>query len=212
MKHVKMLGLAVVAAGVLMALIGAGAASATVFCKVEPTAGGSTTGTVCPAGNAYPAGTEIHLALSEPAKMTLSFKTYECLKSTIKGNTGNEGSASETVSVPLSTMTFSECNCSTVVLKPGTLEIHWIPDTYNGTVTVSGQEQTYTCNTIFGSMHCLITPSVHDMGIIKGSTQPTQVTNNRPVDPTSPLCDEEPEWDGLYEVVTPKPLWIAAHT
>jgi len=211
MKYVKMMCLAA-AAVALVALLGVGAASATVLCKVEPTTGGVTTGTVCPAGQAYPAGTEIHLKLTTAAKMTVGFFTYECLESTIKGETGNEGSATETVNVPLSAMTYGKCNCSTVALKRGSLEIHWIPDTYNGTVTVSGQEVTYTCNTIFGTMHCLITPTVHDIGVIKGSTEPTQVTENRSLDPTSALCNEKPEWDGLYEVASPRPLWIAGHT
>lgn len=210
MKYVKTLSLAAIAAAALTAFIGAGTASATVLCKVEPT--GSPTGTVCPPGNAYSAGTELHMSLAEPAKLTSKMFTYECKAGTLKGKTGNEGSATETVKVPLETMTFSQCNCETKVLKPGTLEIHWISGTRNGTVTISGEEETFTCNTIFGGIHCLITPSTHDIGTIIGGKQPEQKTENRQVDPTNILCDENPEWDGRYQVTSPNPLWIADHT
>lgn len=210
MKYVKSLGLAAIAAAALMAFVGATTASATVLCKTAPT--GSTTGTTCPEGWAYPAGTEIHMTLTGTAKLTTTFKNYECTGSTMKGKTKNEGNASETVIVPLETLTYSGCNCQTVVLKPGTLEIHWIADTNNGTATASGEEETLSCSTIFGTMHCLITPTDHDVGTIIGGKEPEVITENRPLDPTSPLCEENPEWDGTYQVTSPKPLWIAAHT
>lgn len=212
MKYVKTLVIAAVAAAAVLAVAGAGTASATVLCKVEPTTGGSTTGTVCPAASAYSAGTEIHMTLTGRVKLTTTFKTYECLKSTMKGKTENEGSASETVKVPLESLTYSECNCQTFVLKPGKLEIHWTTDTNNGTVTASGEEETLSCSTIFGTMHCLITPTDHDVGTIIGGKEPEVITQNPPLDPTSPLCDEKPEWEGTYQVTSPKPLWIAAHT
>lgn len=213
MKYVKALLLAAVATTALLAFFGASTASATVLCKTEPTGGGTgTKGTTCPEGWSYSAGTEIHMTLTGPAKLTLPFKSYECLESTINGKTTKEGSATETVVVPLSTMTFGKCNCETKVLKPGTVEIHWIADSNNGTATISGEEETFTCNTIFGSMHCLITPSVHDIGTIIGGEHPEQKTENRQLDPTNPLCAENPEWDGTYSVTAPGKLWIAAHT
>jgi hypothetical protein len=87
MKHLKIIGLAVVAASALMALMGASSAFAgtTSLCKVstEP----------CPAGSQYPAGTKLKgsTPAGEPALLTTSkaIGTVECA-STVEGETSEE--------------------------------------------------------------------------------------------------------------------------
>lgn len=75
MKYGKMLIFAATATVALVAVMGIGTASATVLCRVEPTEGSpATKGTVCPAGQAYPAGTEMHAVLIGVGKLTTSFK------------------------------------------------------------------------------------------------------------------------------------------
>jgi hypothetical protein len=216
MKYVKMLGLAAVAMAALMAVFGASSASATVLCKTKPTESG-TTGTTCPTGWAYPAGTKNHAVSVGGIALHTSGLTIECKSSTIEGEFENEGSATETVKGPVKTLTFEGCNCEVKVLKTGTQEVHWVPDTFNGTVTGNGAEITATCSTIFGTLHCIYVANNLDLGESTASTSPetaailhVNVTVAR--SPTNALCEEEAKWTATYETTTPKPLWFAAHT
>ena len=97
MKYVKTLSLAAVAAAALMAFVGASTASATVLCKTPGT--GSPTGTVCPAGEAYPKETEVHAVSEGNVVLTTGseFTEITCKKGTVIGKAGDEGSATETV-------------------------------------------------------------------------------------------------------------------
>ena len=231
MKYVKMLGLAAVAAAALMAFVGASTASATVLCKVEGT--GPPTGTTCPANSAYPAGTEVHAVLDPgtgPAKLVTSFKTIECKASTVKGSTSNEGSATETVkgTIEAKNLTFSECNCEVKVLAGGSLEIHWGEtienekkekewrgDTgHDATLTSTGAEVTSECSTVFGLVHCIYKTNGTTLGVLThGNPATMDIENsNIPRLVTNPLCAEKAEWSAKYEVTTPKPLFVAAHT
>jgi hypothetical protein len=218
MKYVKTLALAVVAAAALMAFVGASSASATVFCKTQPTTGGgSTQGTTCPEGWAYPAGTRNHEVNVGNVLLKTGFKNIECEESTIKGAIKNEGSATETPNGPVETLTFGKCNCSTTVLLNGTQEFHWIPDTFNATITSNGSTVTANCSTIFGTVHCNYVTEHTDLGEITGSANGStaavvHIHAELPRESTSGLCDEEAFWEGTYEVKEPKPVWFAAHT
>jgi hypothetical protein len=218
MKYLKILGLAAVAATALMAFVGASSASATVFCKTQPTTGGSgTTGTTCPAGWAYTAGTRNHEVNVGKVTLTTAFKNIECKKSTIEGEIENEGSATETPSGPVRSLTFEECNCEVKVLRNGTQEFHWIADTFNATLTADGTETTASCTSIFGTEHCIYVTSHSDLGSITASENATtaavaHIETTIPVLETDSLCAEQSGWKGTYEVTSPKPLWFAAHT
>jgi len=240
MKYVKMLGLAAAAVAALMAFVGASTASATVLCKVEGEKGATgLTGTTCPAEKAYPKGTEIHAVLDPgtgPAKLTTAFKNIECEESTVSGKTSNEGSATETVTGSVEVLTFGKCNCEVNVIKKGTLEVHWInvldknengeviaeTGGHNGTLTSNGAEVTAQCNTIFGAVHCIYVTENTDLGTAtasgkneKGEATPATMdieSANIPRLATSGLCAETAKWDAKYEVTSPKPLYVAAHT
>jgi len=202
MKYAKMLCLAVAAAA-LVAFVGASSASATVLCSTTPNAEG-----VCPSGWTYPAGTSIHAVNTTTVRLDTTFKTVECTGSTITGETSNKGSASETITGPEGTLTFSGCNCTVNVLKAGTLEIHWISSTHNGTVTSNGSEVTVTCSTIFGNVHCIYVTENDSIGDLTGGNpaifHSTAVIKRKA---TNGLCSEESTWTATYEVTSPKPLY-----
>jgi hypothetical protein len=211
MKYLKMLGLAAVAAMALMAFVGASSASATVLCKVPGT--GTTTGTTCPAGEAYGAGQEIHAVLvsGTKAKLATSFKTIECEESTVKGETNAE--EAEPLTGPEGTLTFGKCNCEVIVAKAGTLSITWISGTHNGTLKSTGSETTVNCSTIFGNVHCIYVTNNTDIGTLTGGN-PAKVDANAEIPKltTNSLCSEQSTWTAEYEVTTPKPLYVAGHT
>src|SRR6478752_109063 len=162
MKPLKGLGLPAMAAAVLFALASASTASATVLCKNNASTA------ICIIGT-YGAGTEIKASLvSGNSKLSTPFKTVECSKSTISGKVENAGSSSSTVSGNLSSLTFSECNCEVKTLKNGSLELHQISGTDNGTATSTGAEITAQCSTIFGNVHCLYATEKTDLGTLVG--------------------------------------------
>jgi len=212
MKYVKMLGLAAVVVAALMALVGASSASATVLCKTPGT--GSPTGTTCPSGWAYTAGTTTHEVNEEKVTLTTTFKNIECKKSIIEVEIENEGSASETPKGPVKKLTFEECNCTVTVLKDGTQEFHWIEGTNNGTITSSGSEVTAICSSIFGTEHCIYVTENTDLGVSKGGAEATVeiAENDIPRLTTNELCAEKAAWDGKYKVESPKALYFTGHT
>lgn len=213
MRYVKSLGVAAVVAAALVTLVGTGTASATVFCKTNPS--GSPTGTICPAGEAYGSGTEIHAVLDPGTKYvtTTSYMTIECTESTFKGGTNQEGDATNTVVISLDTFTVGGCNCDVRILKAGTIETHWISGTHNGTVTSNGLEETVSCVTIFGTVHCIYLTVNTDIGTLTGGTPATiDATEDISRLPTNGLCDEKAIWHVQYKVTTPATLYVSGHT
>jgi hypothetical protein len=136
MKYVKTLGLAVVAAAALMAIAGAGTASATVFC--------STTTTPC--SSKWPAGTELRFTVTSGTsglwKSTAGETIANCPEGEIKGKMSNTGGATETVkeTVAASGLTWPGVGgcLRTITTEGGTLEFHAIAGTDNATITVTG--------------------------------------------------------------------------
>ena len=212
MKYVKMLGLAAVAAAALMAFVGASTASATVLCKTTGT--GSPTGTTCPAGSAYAVGQPIHavnvgntLLKDDGSGATL----ITCTGSTLQGEITNAGGTG-TVSGPISSLTFTGCDQHVTVLKPGTLEVHWIENTHNGTLTSNGAEVTTLTTTIFGNIHCIyVTNNTHLGELTDGNPAIVHANAIIPQKETSALCPGKARWVATYEVTTPKPLSVAGH-
>jgi hypothetical protein len=217
MKYVKMLGFAAIATAALMAFAGASTASATVLCKTPGT--GSPTGANCPAGQTYGAGAEIHMVSEGDIVFTTgsSFTEMTCKESTITAKTTNEGSTTETVtaSIEAKNFTWAACStpngfCTTTTVTGGTLEIHWIEGTHNGTVTDNGLVITSSCATNFGTIHCIYEPANEDIGTLTGGGTATADFENTPINivATSGLCPEAPKLDAKYEITTPKPLYV----
>jgi hypothetical protein len=210
MKYVKMLGLAAVAAAALMAFAGASSASASVLCKTKVNANGN-----CPAGWGYSG--EIHAVTEEPSVLT-GTTSMECKESTISGNlTEGTATSTETPNGAVTVFSIGTCNCEMIMVKTGTLELHAIKDTGNGTLTSNGTELTINCSTIFGKVHCIYITSNTDLGELTGSTTtgatPTiDITAEIPQAVTSSLCSERTVWHAKYKVTTPDTLDVATAT
>jgi hypothetical protein len=212
MKHLKMLGLAVMAAMALMAFTGASTASATALCK--------TNNTPCPIEWHYNTGTEIHATLDPGTtailKTTGGAIENTCSESTVAATTENTGGAEETVkaevivrhTAPVTTdLTFGGCTNTTDVLEGGTLEIHHIAGTMNGTLTAKGFKVTI----LLAGVTCIYTAGAGiDLGTLTGGTMATMDVNavvNK--SEGSFLCPATAIWEAKYTVTKPEPLYVS---
>lgn len=172
MKSLRFLALAVPLAA-LLALVVAGTSSATVLC--------STAVNPCPAGQKVPAGTFGRGSLKPGTSGVITSTTGEtidtCTKATASGTLENPGSATETVREKGGALNIIWENCTFVMktLQVGTVEVHHITGTNNGTLTASGFET--TINTVlFGS--CTYTYGAGtDVGVVTGGNPPTLDAN-----------------------------------
>src|SRR5215467_14518633 len=136
MKHVKTLALAAVAAGALMAFVGAGTASATVIC--------STTADPCTspwANQTMDLSLIGSSVLKEPGPEGETLNT--CNSGTIKGTmTNGTSTATASVAVKAENLTWGGCTSTSTAVTGPSLEVHKIAGTSNGTVTASGLQFT----------------------------------------------------------------------
>lgn len=204
MKHFKVIGLAAVAAMALTAFLGAGSASATVLCKTQMTEG------CAAAGWDYPIGTVIDASLE--AETTLRLKNTSgttlvtCTASTVKGETTNTGSATETVDGNASVLTFEGCDNPIHLVTPGSFEVHSIVGTDNGTVTANGVTVILT---IFG-VSCVYTTDGTHAGVATGGSMGTVDFNTvLKKEVGGFLCPETIIWNGAYTVTSPEPLYVS---
>ena len=196
MKYVKMFGLAALAAA-LMAFVAAGTASAT---ELDG-----------PGGAMVTTGTSITAAAEGTTTLHPPIGDISCTASTVAGKTGNTGSSTETVSGALSSLTFTGCNATVTVLKPGSLEIHTqeTKSNNNGTLTSSGAEVTV----VFLGFHCIFSTSNTDIGTLTGSAN-TGKTATLDISAKIPrtggtsgaFCGSTAEWTGNYSVTSPDTL------
>jgi hypothetical protein len=209
MKYLKMLALAAVAAGALMAFIGASTASAAVIC--------STTADPCPAGQKWPAETHIKftaigsLLLKETGASGNTLDT--CTGGTVAGKLTNAGGAGVTATGPVETLTWSGCSLPTNTLVKGKLEVKKIAGTSNGTIVADGEFQV-TINTVFfGSCIYGVTSgnSLGDLTEGKGQTateggEPAIFHANAVAERFSGsnvVCPETSNWTGTYQLTEP---------
>lgn len=207
MKYVKMLGLAAVTAAALMALGGAGTASAGVIC--------STTISPCPPGQAWPntpngidfssensSGTGAGKLLVET---TGGIIRNEC-ESTIQGTLKN-GSATTKPTLSGISWSWTNCTFTTDNIKIGTLEFDNITGSSNGTVTVDTSfEWTTIISTLEGNKSCLyVFPVGLDLGTINEGNPPTMSINvvvNTALG-QDPNCPTDTRWTANYKLTTP---------
>jgi hypothetical protein len=152
MSCLKMLGLAAVAAAALLAIAAAGTASATVLCH--------STSTSCP--EKWKVGTEPRFIVKPGTagiwKDTSGGIAANCPKGELRGTITNAGSGTETVKATVEkngiTWPGVEGCIKTETIEGGTLEIHAITGSDNGTVTVSGFKITITIEGL-GGVSCV---------------------------------------------------------
>jgi hypothetical protein len=156
MKHLKCLGLAVLAAMALTALLGAGAASAT---------------TLQAGGKNLPAGSEFVTTLqsgsSSIMKDEFGTTTDTCTQSENRNKTTNETGAQVTSNVTLQQT--SSCTHLVTVLKNGKGAIEWTSG-LNGRVIASESEVT-VMSTFFGASAVCKTGTGTTIGTLTGSKE-----------------------------------------
>jgi hypothetical protein len=203
MKTLPPISLVVMAVIALLMLVGASTTTATVLCKT----------TTSPCTSAYPKGTELHAKLAEgtTAIVEVGGLTEDtCTSSTFKGETENDGSSTETVKAPLTTLTFTGCSNTTKVIKPGSLEVAY-SEKGAGTVTSKSAEVTVVA---FGFISCILkTGEGTKLGTLDepaSSESDTVLT----VSATIPLSGAGCPKGGAtltadYTVTAPKPLYLS---
>ena len=204
MKYLKMLGLAAIAAGALMAFVGAGTASATEL--------------TCSAGVMCAAPTHIHAVNEGTVTLDPIIGKIECGESTVTGR-ASTGSSSTTVAsvnergeaAELEALTFGSCNAAITVEKKGSLEIHTRTASAdgNGTLTSKGAQ----IKIVFSGITCTATTGTGvDIGTVTGSKNLSNKTATLDIEATIPLdgafCGGSASWTGSYLVTTPDYLDI----
>ena len=171
MNHVKLPALIAVAAMALMALLGAGTASATVLCKT------ATSGSPC--GEAWKFSGTIKGSMA-PETSGLSKETggevfNTCKSGTVEGS-ASAGGATSTVTGNTTSLTVGSCTFPTKNISSCEGEIHYISGTNNGTVTAKGCE--VTTNTVFFGSCVYGLSSTTDIGIVEegGSKEAAKVS------------------------------------
>lgn len=201
-----MLVLALAATAVAIAFVGIGTASATVLCKTTTT----------PCSSPYGKGIVLVSTLASQTSNVLetnfekeNFVLQTCAQTQVKVEIENSGSATSTVAGPVRQLAGGLCAYPMSTIKLGSLEIHHIAGTDNGTVTGFFTEVTVS-TTFFGS--CIYgAGSGTDFGTLVGGESPTLKVNAivKRVG-GEPFCPNEARWTGEYKVTEPKPLYVEA--
>jgi hypothetical protein len=197
MKYLKMLALAAVAAGALMAFIGAGTASASKLCSTTTDPCTSPWANQTLDFSIAPGGTSV---LKEPGAGGEVLDT--CSQSTIEGALTN-GDATKTanVFVTKANLTWAGCTKTTQTTAGGTLEIHKIAGTSNGTVTGSGFRKTYL---VFGFIDCEYEVGEGlDIGTITEGKPANLQVKSATVKSKGFGCPEEAVWSAEYTLTAP---------
>jgi len=214
MKHLKTLGLAVVAAAALMAFVGTGTASATPtsLCKAPTTPAGLP---ICEGIHLYPAGTNIHAVLEAGTKLSIPTPNgvVECNTATL--NAFTEQQTAMPLGANVNALTFNACEdegepVDVEAVKPGTLDIEIIDLpvwTHNGTLTLTGTEIKILWT--FTGAECFY--DAGHAGVLTGGPMAT-------IDWSGPLtwtkgnllcAGGNGTWNGAFTVTSPEPLWVS---
>jgi hypothetical protein len=204
MRHLKMLGLAMVAAAALMAFLGGGSASATVLCKTNIESG-------CAAsGWAYSSGTEINASLEGSFIVSNTSGSVEntCTEVSNNGSTTNAGSATITVIWTITSWSISNCAQTTVVtLAHTTIELHWIPGR-NARLTVRG----FRFHMILFGVKCAygFGEGGVELGTLTGGNPATMDVNAViPKVEGSFLCPGDLRLESNFKITSPVPLYVS---
>ena len=197
MKHLKMFGLAVMAAAALMAVVGAGTASATALYNN---------------GTKLAENAEISSTLSSTAKLgTTGGETLvTCTSGGVNGTISNAGGSGVDVVGNITSLTWGGCNHTTNTTANGSLSITYT-EGMNGTVKGSGSKVTVS---ILG-VSCEYGSNKTELGTATGTTEGegnATIAINTVVEKVggSFLCPSDATWQAEYEVTSPTPLSVAS--
>ena len=199
MNRVKMFGLFALTATALMSF--AASASAT---TVTSPKGTTYTGAIV-------ASSEGHAIFHDASGLGI---TIECNQS-LEWKVEKHG-AGVTVAGPVASMTWTNCtnNWSYTTLKAGSLELHNVSGSENGTLTSAGAEWTSKQST--SGLHCIYsTGAATDFGTLTGSTVTggnatldIAATINRTGGSSGILCGSKLTWTGSFRFTTPATLYV----
>jgi len=195
MKHLKMLGLAAIAALGLMAFVGAGTASATTLAT-------DSAGTI-----KYAAGTTLHATLETGTSATLTDTSGNTI-ATCTGSTvhGTIGTASGTwVEGANSSLTWEGCNQTTDTVNLGSMDIMQTTGD-EGEVRSTGSNVTLQ---IFGVSCTYGTGEGTKLGTITGGEAPTmKITATIPKTAGGFLCPSTGIWHASFIITSPHAVHI----
>jgi fibronectin-binding autotransporter adhesin len=193
MKHLKMLGLAAIAALGLMAFVGAGVASASTALSTD------SAGTI-----KYATGTVVDATLSGTAILESGSTTLDtCTGGTVKGATTNETGASVTGNI--SALTWTGCTNTTDTTALGSLSI---TKGTGDTGSVSGSGSKVTVNTL-GVTCTYGTGTGTTLGTITGGSEPSlNISTTVPKIEGSFICPSSASWTATYIVTEPHAVHI----
>ena len=220
MKHLKILGLAVVAAMALMAVT-AGSASAAKVCSTS--AGTHTPTTACGTGDGWVYSGEIKASLTPKTAATLVARsasnsiitTVTCTGSeaagTVNGTTG-EGS--------LTSLTFVTSTCSSGLCPNGVhAESENLPWA-TSVASTSGTNGTMTTKNVTGEFVCTGAFGINTTCTYSAASATTSITGGEPAEMVATavplaktvgaesICGAKSEWSGSYQITTPTSLFI----
>lgn len=195
MKHVKTLGLAAVAAMALMALVGAGTASATggVLC--------STATDPCTAPWSTPQPLVFSLQGSAHLEDTNGNTLDTCTGSTVEGELTSNKSGGEATGKNTN-IAWSSCSATTDTTKPGKLRITALA---NGNGTLYSDEEIKVTINIFGSCEYGVTNGV-DLGTLTEGKGTSAVFHAEAIATrlSGFICPTTAKWTATYVLTTPK--------
>jgi len=201
MRYAKMLALAAMAAGALMAFIGAGTASANVVC--------STNESPCPAGQKWPD----HIAnvdfSSEGSTRLIDVATGEttdtCKESTLTG-TFTQGTTATNPGNPIlhaTELKWTNCTFPTKTTELGTLELDPIVGG-KGNATVTGKNFKVTINTVlFGSCIYGTGENLSLGDLTEGNPAIFHAAVHVPFISGGFACPKTAEWNATYKITSP---------
>lgn len=203
MKHLKILGMAVVAAAALMAFVGASTASADVLCTTNTTEACATGWRV----------TKLQASLTSGTKAILETTGGEtlvtCTESTVEG-ADTEGSETHEPGGAITALTWGGCSSTTDTITKGKLSVETV-DLGGGKFThrVKGFEVVVTTN--IAGISCSYGTgtgiTIGDLTVgspaeIDANAEPTKVAGGF-------LCPSATKWTATYKVTNHTGVWIS---
>jgi hypothetical protein len=198
MKHLKMLGLSMLAGSALMAF-GGGSASATTLTCTEPAG----TKTTCKVGTKMSASVQSESSLL----LRAGFAEITCSGGTTEDEISSAGGAEKPVTGKIVQLSYTGCGSATVdVLSKGSGEIEVGATGNAGSLRAFGSEITFG---VLGTSCVYGGGSGTKIGTVTGGS-PAKITISAKVPKISGgfLCANPAEWTGSYTVTSPTWLGI----
>ena len=212
MQQRKFLSLAAAAVLVLVALVGAGTASADRLC--------STNVSPCPAGNIYASGTSISASLKAgaTAKVTTSGglinPTITCTASSVGLKTSSAGGGSGVaISGSLTSLSMSSCTSTNPSGCSSSGTVSGLPtsgsishsSSFNGSLTAGAPAVKFTCS----GLACTFGGSGNVTGSVSGGNPAGVTFSNQTLASAGGFgCPTKAVWSAAYSAKSPSAIWV----